>query len=140
LLRVDTSPPGASVAVTDAQGETRAAGVTPFLASLEAGRYRVALVAPGGHLPPPDVEVDVSPGGAESVVRRVLERDAAELRLEADPENVTVRWGHDGSSRVAPAVLPGSGVHEVELSKAGYLPQRLSITVPPGGRVERRVT
>ncbi|MBX3471320.1 MAG: protein kinase [Planctomycetes bacterium] len=144
LLRVETEQPGGTVAVFTPDGAPCGEGPTPFLASLEAGPYRIVVGAPGGWVVAPGAAaeriVTVPSGGVEEKVPVPVVRDVAALRIEADPENVTVRWARDGSSRVAPAELPGAGEHEVELSKAGYLPQRLRVTVPPGGRVERRVT
>ncbi|MCO5172499.1 MAG: protein kinase [Planctomycetes bacterium] len=143
LLRVEMSEPGGAAAVFTPDGAPRGEGPTPFLARLEAGAYRVVVSAPGGFIVPEgerERTVQVQPGGDEQRVAVPLERDVALLRIDADPENVTVRWLRDGSSRVAPADLPGAGEHEVELSKAGYLPQRLTIAVPPKERVERRVT
>ncbi|MEZ6183737.1 MAG: protein kinase [Planctomycetota bacterium] len=140
VLKVSSTPPGAEVAVFDAQGNRVATGTTDSLLHLIQGEYRVEVNRPpDGFLKPDPKRVKVSPGGAGEEVGFTLEADAAELTLATDPpDGVSVRWG--AKRYAAPAKIPGSGRRVLALDKAGYLNRQVTVDVPRGQAVGHLVT
>jgi len=128
LLRVETTPPGATVYVD--RRDLGARGSTPRVLALPAGPHRVIVTRDGHH----DITSDelTLTIGAETSVALTLRPIVGQLRLEGTPAGAEVRVDSDDADVVAhlPATIelaPGS--HVVVISAPGHASLRQPIVV-----------
>ena len=128
LLRVETTPPGATVYVD--RRDLGARGSTPRVLALPAGPHRVIVTRDGHHDITSD-ELTLTIGAETSVALR-LRPIVGQLRLEGTPAGAEVRVDSDDADVVAhlPATIelaPGS--HVVVISAPGHASLRQPIVV-----------
>ena len=131
LLRVETTPPGATVFVD--RKDLGARGQTPVTLALPPGAA-LAMVELAGHRDA-QAKAQLTVGHTETV-RLAPERIYGQLVLAGEPPLAEVRVDRAGARPQRPGALelvPGD--HLLFLSAPGYVAQQLSVTVPPDGSV-----
>jgi serine/threonine-protein kinase len=148
-LRVDTTPPGATVRI---DGEV--VGTTPLAAEVAPSRYRVFVELPG--YAPADTEVSLSAPGEQATLSFALRRtpraprgggattrtggsQTGELTIATTPwSEVYLGSRHLGTTPLANVRLP-AGSHTLTLRAPGRPPQYTTVTIRPGENTRVRL-
>ncbi len=127
-VTVESIPTGATVVV---DGET--VGVTPLEATLDAGRYTLAIEHPGYRRFESPITVRSGEPLKIGPVELGLPDGRLSVRTEPGDADVSVAGRYRGRAPLTLTLAPGVP-HEVVVSRAGYEAATRTVTVKPGER------
>ena len=126
LLRVESTPPGATVYVDRKDLGSR--GQTPLLLALPAGRAQVIVELPGYK---PYAEPATTAVGKTAQLRPALERIYGGILVQGAPDQFELREGATRLLTSSGAVRLIPGRHILSVSSPGHATQQLAVVVWP---------
>ncbi len=126
-VTIDSTPQGAEIQI---DGRHEPAWVTPYTATLPAGRHTVTLTMTGRMSVTRAVEIEA---GKKAVVAAGLAERAATVAVSTDPAGATILLDGQATGKVTPAdLILAKGPHTITVRKQGYLDATQTMDLAPG--------